>query len=232
VKTYLYNFEFDILGNYCEHGKVLRKEINNLVNQNSIDILNKNETFSTDEYFKIVSDVLSNQSENNNQRLVFDMILKKLNDLKEIEFHRSIADRQKKAYNNMIKDVDLLENNIIIEVSNSSYQLILFYLLNYTFFKLDFKQKIVYGMGPRSTNTQWYNQKQASCLGFGIYYKDESRVKCLNIDIISDSLEQDANAVIRCFEFVRNLNIFKRFEKIKNMIIWSDCGKFFYYSIY
>jgi hypothetical protein len=82
----------------------------------------------------------------------------------------------------------------------------------------------VFGIGPRGTNTQWYNQKQASCLGFGIHYKDENIVKCLNIDIISDCLEQDANAVIRAFEFVRNLNIFKRFEQIKNYIIWSDCG--------
>lgn len=68
-------------------------------------------------------------------------------------------------------------------------------------------------MGPRSTNTQWYNQKQASCLGFGIYYKDETSIKCLNIDIISDSLEQDASAVIRGFEFVRNLNILKKIRK-------------------
>lgn len=65
--------------------------------------------------------MLSNQSENNNHRSISETILKKLNDLKEIEFHRSIADRQKKAYNNMIKDIDLLENNIIIEVNYSNY---------------------------------------------------------------------------------------------------------------
>jgi hypothetical protein len=91
--------------------------------------------------------------------------------------------------------------------------------------KIDFKQKIVYGLGPRATNTQWYNQKQASFLGIGIYYKKENSIKCLNIDIISDCLEQDANAVIRAFEFIRNLEIFKQFERIKNYIIWSDCGK-------
>jgi hypothetical protein len=64
-----------------------------------------------------------------------------------------------------------------------------------------------------------------SFLGFGIYYKKENSIKCLNIDIISDCLEQDANAVIRAFEFIRNLEIFKQFERIKNYIIWSDCGK-------
>jgi hypothetical protein len=79
-------------------------------------------------------------------------------------------------------------------------------------------------MSPRATNDQWYNQKQASCLGFGIYYKNETSIRCLNIDIISDCLEQDANAVIRAFEFVRNLDIFQKFNNIKNYIIWSDCG--------
>jgi hypothetical protein len=38
--------------------------------------------------------------------LVLENILKKLNDIKEIEFHRLIADRQKSAYNKMIKNID------------------------------------------------------------------------------------------------------------------------------
>jgi hypothetical protein len=48
-----------------------------------------------------------------------ETILKKLNDIKEIDFYRSIADRPKNAYNRMIKDIDLLTNNIIIEVANN-----------------------------------------------------------------------------------------------------------------
>jgi hypothetical protein len=52
----------------------------------------------------------------NEQKSVLENISKKLNDIQEIEFHRSIANRQKIAYNNMIKDLELLENHIIIEV--------------------------------------------------------------------------------------------------------------------
>jgi hypothetical protein len=88
-----------------------------LVNQNSIIIASNNQNFRSDEYFNDITIQLSNLEENNNQRLVLQTIIKKLNDLKEIEFHRSIADRQRKAYNSMIKDVTLLENNIIIEVT-------------------------------------------------------------------------------------------------------------------
>jgi predicted PurR-regulated permease PerM len=47
-----------------------------------------------------------------------ETFLKKINDFKEIEFYRSIADRPKNASNRMIKDIDLLTNNIIIEVAN------------------------------------------------------------------------------------------------------------------
>jgi hypothetical protein len=48
-----------------------------------------------------------------------ETFLKKINDFKEIEFYRSIADRPKNASNRMIKDIDLLTNNIIIEVANN-----------------------------------------------------------------------------------------------------------------
>jgi hypothetical protein len=214
------------LGNYCENGKNIKKEIQNLLNQYpNIGLSNHNE-FNTNEYLRIVSQKRSEDSTSNELKTIIEQIIKKLKDLKEIEYHKSIADRQKKTYNLMIKDINSLENKIIIEVFFISSKL--FYKnvkKHYLFlFKIDFKQKIVYGMSPRATNNQWYNQKQASCLGFGIYYKNETSIKCLNIDIISDCLEQDANAVIRAFEFVRNLDIFQKFKNIKNYIIWSDCG--------
>jgi hypothetical protein len=160
------------------------------------------------------------------QKLLFNSIVDKLKDLKEIECHREIANRQKKTYNNMIKNLNTFENSIIIEVFRNFFKIILNIYKNFIK-KLDYKQKIVFGLAPRATNEQFYNQKQASCLGFGIYYKDEEKIKCLNIDILSDCLEQDANAVIRSYEFIRKLDIFKRFERIRNYIIWSDCGSQF-----
>lgn len=107
---------FSFEGNYCEHGKSLRKEVNNLAKQIPILSQRNEENFVTDEYSKVISQALLNLSASNEQKTVFENVLRKLNDLKEIEFHRSIADRQKRAYNNMLKDVELLENNIIIEV--------------------------------------------------------------------------------------------------------------------
>ena len=78
--------------------------------------IDRNENFNTDEYLRIVSNKLKEKSTTNEQRTVLKTISNKLNDIKEIEFHRSIANRQKNAYNKMIKDIDLLNNNIIIEV--------------------------------------------------------------------------------------------------------------------
>ena len=78
--------------------------------------IDRNENFNSDEYLRIVSNKLKEKSTTNEQRTVLKTISNKLNDIKEIEFHRSIANRQKNAYNKMIKDIDLLNNNIIIEV--------------------------------------------------------------------------------------------------------------------
>lgn len=80
-------------------------------------------------------------------------------------------------------------------------------------------------MAPRATSEQYYSQKQASCLGFGIYFKINEKIKCLNIDIVSDHLEQDAYAVIRAYEYLQNLDFFQeRFNNIRKFLIWSDCG--------
>ena len=72
--------------------------------------IDRNENFNTDEYLRIVSNKLKEKSTTNEQRTVLKSISNKLNDIKEIEFHRSIANRQKNAYNKMIKDIDLLNN--------------------------------------------------------------------------------------------------------------------------
>jgi hypothetical protein len=81
--------------------------------------LQENQNIKTDDYIQIISNKLAENSISNENKIVMETILKKLNDIKEIEFHRSIADRQKNAYNRMIKDIDLLTNNIIIEVANN-----------------------------------------------------------------------------------------------------------------
>jgi hypothetical protein len=125
----------------------------------------------------------------------------------------------------MIKDLILLEESIIIEVI--IFKKFLFNFILIYFNKIDYKQKFVYGLSPRATNDEYYRQKQSSILGFGIYYKNENDLKCLNIDVVSDCLEQDASAIIRAFDFVRSLDIFQRFNSIKSYYIWSDCGNLY-----
>jgi hypothetical protein len=66
-------------------------------------------------------------------------------------------------------------------------------------------------------------------LGIGIYFlalenmpdgtfgPQVGFVDCIRVDIFSDSLEQDANSVLRALRFLRNQDFFKTIEK-KNII--------------
>ncbi len=82
-------------------------------------MLSKNlDNFQTNEIIEIISNKRVDLSTTNQEKIVLENILKKLNDIKEIEYHRLIADRQKSAYNKMIKSIDLFTNSIVIEVKN------------------------------------------------------------------------------------------------------------------
>jgi hypothetical protein len=75
-------------------------------------------------------------------------------------------------------------------------------------------------------------------LGIGIYFlaienmpdgtfgPQVGFVDCIRVDIFSDSLEQDANSVLRALRFLRNQDFFKTIEK-KKYNIWTDCGGHF-----
>ena len=45
-------------------------------------------------------------------------------------------------------------------------------------------------MSPRQVSREFYNQQQRSVLGFGIYYNENDVIKCINVDLISDNLNQ------------------------------------------
>ena len=57
-------------------------------------------------------------------------------------------------------------------------------------------------MSPRQISSEYYNQKQRTILGFGLYYREAAKTKCLNIDIISDVLEQTGYTVVSSFKWV------------------------------
>ncbi|CAF1020612.1 unnamed protein product [Brachionus calyciflorus] len=70
-------------------------------------------------------------------------------------------------------------------------------------------------------------QISRSCLGLGIYYVNaNNEIDCINFDIISSDLTEDARAVVRGFRLLRQQKFFKNIEK-NSYIVWMDCGKHF-----
>ena len=65
-------------------------------------------------------------------------------------------------------------------------------------------------------------------MGFGIYFidKQDNKIKCFNVDLVSESTQQSAITVIRSFEFIRLKEFFKNIEK-NRYIIWADTGSHF-----
>lgn len=78
--------------------------------------------------------------------------IENLHSYEAIEFHKNVAECQRLAYNEHHKNVEALRGKIMIDV--------------------DFKQKIVIGMGgQRQVNSQYYEQAERSCLGESNYQK-------------------------------------------------------------
>ena len=65
-----------------------------------------------------------------------------------IIFHKNVAKSQREAYKKHLT-LPELRNKILIE--------------------LDYKQKIKIGMSPRQISSEYYEQKERTCLGFMIY---------------------------------------------------------------
>ena len=62
-------------------------------------------------------------------------------------------------------------------------------------------------MSHRQISSEYYEQKQRTILGFGIYYRDGTLIKCLNIDIVSDILDQTGYSVVSSFRLIIFLQI-------------------------
>ncbi len=153
--------------------------------------------------------LLDKQQTTNDTTITHENLAINLELLRQLEYHIYIAQRQKNAYNQMTSNISYYDNSILIDY--------------------DFKQKLVFGLSPRAKSYEYYFQKQASLLGFGIYYIDPKlplEVSCLRVNIISDCLDQDAEAVLRGFKFLRSQQFFKDIEKTK-INIFSDTGNFF-----
>jgi hypothetical protein len=129
---------FTDLCDYCEHGKKLHQQIKTEAIVNGCS-LNLEDEFDCDRLLNFFED----------ETKLID-VRKNLYDLKTINFHKIIANRQREVYNKSRNNIEWLENAIVIE--------------------LDFKQKINIGIGPRQLNTEYYVQKQKSLLGDSIFF--------------------------------------------------------------
>lgn len=74
---------------------------------------------------------------------IIDNALQRLNKIELLDYHSSIAKRQRESYNYWSKNFP--EDAIFID--------------------LDFKMKIKIGMGPEQCSQEFYNQKARFCLG-------------------------------------------------------------------
>jgi hypothetical protein len=78
---------------------------------------------------------------------------------------------------------------------------------------------------------EYYEQKQISILGFGVYYKsryDDNKIEHIHVDVLSDHVEQDARATIDCFNLLLEQNFMNCITKdITKFRIWCDCGMCF-----
>ena len=75
-----------------------------------------NENFNIVEKLSEFENKLKDETISQIQKDNFTAIYSKLSDFREIAYHKSIAQRQRTAYNNMINNSDILKDAIIIEV--------------------------------------------------------------------------------------------------------------------
>jgi hypothetical protein len=82
-------------------------------------------------------------SQNINHIRYLDQTVKRLSKIELLDYHHSIAQRQRESYKYLIENFS--EETLFIE--------------------LDFKMKIKFGMGPEQTSQEFYQQKSRFCLG-------------------------------------------------------------------
>ena len=125
-----------------------------------------------------------------------------LTDLSKIKayfYHLEVSNTQRKNYNNLKKNIK--SDELFIELDWKQkvdwiYNTVCFLKnswLNY------FQNKIIIGLSPRQVSKEFYNQQQRSLIGFGVYYREKDRIRCMNVDMISDNLTQTGNSSVCSF---------------------------------
>ena len=105
----------------CEHGKKLKKEIIDFTIVADEYEFSSNVDFNSQHILEFYEDPIRKEMSKD--------IIEKIKDFQEVEFHRSVAKRQREAYNEQRNNSQLLKNNLLIE--------------------FDFMEKIKTPIGPR-----------------------------------------------------------------------------------
>jgi hypothetical protein len=193
---------------FCQFGKSIEKEL-------KAEFLNydlghfANSSFK-DTLFYLAQSPLNDPNLNN----IIDQpsIRNKIADLKLVDFHRSIAERQRKAYNQIRLNTAALDGKILIE--------------------LDHKSKISIGEGPHQLGTEYFvGYKKVLCLGIGVFFVDKSDpekpfVNCINFDLISDNTSMGSIDTIIQFEHIMKMPAFQEVDE-NEWVVFTDCGRQF-----
>lgn len=131
---------------YCELGKKLKKELSQNTKLLGLDLVNH--LFQKEIENESLNFSLQNIKEFLHKKTPSDIVnqsIEKIQSLEYIQFHYTIAKRQRTSYKKMLTDTQLLQENLLIEI--------------------DYKQKILIGLSPRQTSGEYYKQQQRNFLG-------------------------------------------------------------------
>ncbi len=54
-------------------------------------------------------------------------------------------------------------------------------------------------MSPRQVSGEFRSQEQRTLIGFGVYYKKDNGIQCLNIDLVSNNQGQTGYDTVNAF---------------------------------
>ena len=54
-------------------------------------------------------------------------------------------------------------------------------------------------MSPRQVSSEYWQQQTRSLIGYGSYFKEANELKCINVDLVFESLDQTGFDVIDSF---------------------------------
>ena len=140
-----------------------------------------------------------------------------LNELTELEHHRSVAARQKKAFT---KEVNATRT----QQKKGCGTCVMV---------LDFKENIRTGHSPVETDERYYNMSSVTCVGVVVYIGGLQ----ISVDLLSNVMNHTSDVSLLVLEKVvemlasDNLTS-EKFAKISSLSVWSDCGPHFRSSVF